>query len=155
VHQRNQGGVSHWCLTSLVRQWSSLPISSSPLPLQSCHEDTKLCTIISQSVQSNLTVSYNILLVYDSALRDEVVSNWIAGSLCESTLDKKQKGRSLWIQHIEAEGHGSNLYLDNVDREEFIKQVYPTITLGHYQVSQECQQQADCGHADLRSFQWC
>jgi hypothetical protein len=73
--------------------------------------------------QSNLTVSYNILLVYDSALRDEAVCNWLAGGLCESTLAKYQKGWSLWTQHIEAEGHGSNVYLDKVDREEFIKVV--------------------------------
>jgi hypothetical protein len=68
-------------------------------------------------------VSYNILLVYDSELRDEVVSDWIAGGLCESTLVKYQKGWGLWTQHIEAEGHGTNRYLDNVDREEFIKVV--------------------------------
>jgi hypothetical protein len=59
--------------------------------------------------------------VYDFALRDEVVSNWIAGGLCESTLAKYQKGWNLWTQHIEAEGYGSNLYLDNVNRKEFIK----------------------------------
>jgi hypothetical protein len=68
-------------------------------------------------------ISYNIHLAYDSALRDEVVSDWIAGGLCENTLSKYQKGWSLWTQHIKAEGHGSNFYLDNVDREEFIKVV--------------------------------
>ena len=66
-------------------------------------------------------VSYNILLVYDSELRDEVVSDWIAGGLCESTLVKYQKGWGLWTQHIEAEGHGTNRYLYKVDRGGFIK----------------------------------
>lgn len=61
--------------------------------------------------------------MYNPALRDEIVSDWIAGGLCESTLNKYQRGWSLWTQHIEAEGHGFNRYLDNVDREEFIKMV--------------------------------
>jgi hypothetical protein len=65
----------------------------------------------------------NILLVFDSALRDEVVCNWLVGGLCESALANYQKGWSLWTQHIEAEGHGSNVHLDKVDREEFIKVV--------------------------------
>jgi hypothetical protein len=68
-------------------------------------------------------VSYNVLLVYNPANRDEVVSDWIAGGLCQSTLTKYQKGWGLWIQHIAVEGHGTNLYLDKVDREEFIKVV--------------------------------
>lgn len=66
-------------------------------------------------------ISYNILSVYDVVPRDKLVRDWIAGGLCESTLGKYQKGWDLKSQHIEIEGHGSNLHLDNVDREEFIK----------------------------------
>lgn len=52
-----------------------------------------------------------------------MVRKWVRDGLAKSTLSRYEKGWTRWIEHIAVDGHGENLYLDGVDREESIKVV--------------------------------
>lgn len=50
-----------------------------------------------------------------------MVMEWVREGLSEATTIRYKKSWTLWIKHISAEGHGDNVYLDRVGREEQVK----------------------------------
>ena len=50
-----------------------------------------------------------------------MVEQWLQEGLTKATIEKHKKGWTLWVRHVAAESHQSNVYLDHVSREEQVK----------------------------------